>query len=236
MLRDTLAYTAEILAKSGGIGLFILFLLFICIGVGLERTLFWTRFWGLRRALVLGRARSGDKNQNTVEERIRNGQFEQAGVEARRAASPVLRLLAAALSRLRSPEAWPSVREHTLAETLGGNVIQGRRFLITAIQVFGLLGMLGTCKGLYTQLSGFAPSMTDVASLQGAMGGMAEAFTTTLVGLAAAGLTTLIYLPNESAIERFRRELVRVDQRIQAALADGRKEASHERWHAAKAS
>ena len=49
---------------------------------------------------------------------------------------------------------------------------------------------------------------------------MGEAFTTTLVGLTAAGLTTLIYLPNEIAVERFQRQLRRFDSRIQAAIAE----------------
>jgi biopolymer transport protein ExbB/TolQ len=61
--------------------------------------------------------------------------------------------------------------------------------------------------------------MGESSSLQGAMGGMGEAFTTTLVGLTAAAVVTVIYLPNEIAIEHFRRQLARFNARIEAALA-----------------
>jgi len=209
-----LTYAADVFSKSGGVGLVTALVFFVCLGIGFERLIFWLRLWGG------GALRSTGRRLAHVEAHIRAGRFEEAGREARRGGHAALRIMGVALGRLREPRAWASVRDHTLAETVAGNATMGRRFLITAIQGFALLGMLGTCKGLYAQLSGFAATAADISSLQGVMGGMGEAFTTTLVGLTAAALTTLIYLPNEIAIERFQRQLRRFDGRIQAALAE----------------
>jgi len=220
-LEVWLPYVADVLHKSGIVGLITLVIFFICLGIGLERLIFWTGLWGWGRLLGLRTERGVRRCAQRVEKHVSSGRFSQAAVEANRAADPALRLMGDALGNLRNAQAWPSVRNRSLAETLGGNAIHGQRFLITAIQGFGLLGMLGTCKGLYAQLSSFgvqAGNMTN--QLQGAMSGMGEAFCTTLVGLSAAALTTLIYLPNELALDRFRRHIRRFDSMVQAALTE----------------
>ena len=218
MIDEALTYAADVFWKSGTIGLVTALLFFVCVGIAIERLLFWTRLWGVRLAPG-GCARSA-AHVGRIEELIRAGRFGEAGKEAGRSRHPALRVMGQAVSALREPSAWPSVRSHTLSEALGGGVTMGRRFLITSIQAFGLLGMLGTCKGLYTQLSGVGAVAADAGSIQTTMGGMGEAFTTTLVGLTAAALTTIIYLPNEIAIEGFQRQLRLFDARIQAALAE----------------
>jgi len=220
MMTGPLTYTADVLWKSGTVGLITVGLFFVCLGVALERLLFWSRLWGFR-ALIGFPGRGGIEHRaGRVEQMVRDGRFEDAGAEARRAANPALRLMGAALEGLRRPEAWHSVRERALVEELGGGVNLGRRFLMTSIQCFGLLGMLGTCKGLYTQLSGFSALAANAGSIHAAMGGMGEAFTTTLVGLSAAVLATLLYVPNEIAVDRFRRQLRLYDHRIRAALLE----------------
>jgi len=218
-IQEPMNYAAEVFARSGTVGMVTALVFFVCVGIGLERLLFWMGLWGpawpLRRMLRRGARRT----EGEVEDLVRRGHFRQAAQKARRTGNPAFRLLAYVLERLRRPAAWRSTRDHVLASTVGGNVTHGRRFLITAIQAFGLLGMLGTCKGLYTQLSSLGAS-PEPGALNGAMGGMGEAFTTTLVGLTAAALATLIYLPNEIAIEHFERELRRANGMIEAALAE----------------
>jgi biopolymer transport protein ExbB/TolQ len=206
-MGDALTYIADVFAKSGTVGTLTALLLFVCLGVAIERVLFWSRFTGRGKGI------------DDVARLACAGRFVDADRAAGRSHDRLLGILGAALSRLREPAAWSSVRESALEEALGGNVTRGRRFLITSIQVFGLLGMLGTCKGLYAQLSGMGAA-ADAASIQTAMGGMGEAFTTTLVGLAAAALATPLYLLNEMAVERFTRRLRLYDHRIQAALTE----------------
>jgi biopolymer transport protein ExbB/TolQ len=220
-LGTWLPYVADILHKSGVVGLITLVIFFVCVGIGFERLIFWTGLWGWARLLGL-RTEAGVRRQaRKVEKYLAAGRFARAAVEAGRAADPALRLLGDALGSLQNARAWASVRDRSLAETLGGNAVYGQRFLITAIQGFGLLGMLGTCKGLYAQLSSVGANTADMANqLQGAMSGMGEAFCTTLVGLTAAALTTLIYLPNEMVLDRFRRQVRRFDSMIQAALTE----------------
>ena len=220
MGAGAISYAADVFSKSGGVGLLTAVVFFVCLGIGLERLLFWIRFWGLRSLVGLRGSGGERKALDRIEGLVRAGRFADAGEVAGRGGRPVLRLTGGALSVLREARAWPGVLQHSLAESLGANATLGRRFLIAAIQGFGLLGMLGTCKGLYAQMSGFGASANQMAGLQAAMGGMGEAFTTTLVGLTAALLTTLIYLPNEMAVERFKRELLRVDSRIRAALTE----------------
>jgi len=215
-----LSYAADVLDKSGTVGVATTLVFFVCIGIGLERLLFWIRLWGPARLVGLRSPRREARRVDEVERLVRSGRFREAGALASRVRHPAMRLLGTALGQLRTAHAWRSTRDRVIAETLGGNVTLGRRFLITAIQGFGLLGMLGTCKGLYAQLSSFGAVAGEAAELQGAMSGMGEAFTTTLVGLTAAVLTILIYLPNEVAIERFHRELRRFDSRIQSALLE----------------
>ncbi len=213
MGQSLLEYTAEVFAGSGGVGVVTAILFFACLGVGIERWLFWRRFRprgsGSKRAASLA----------TVEDLIRAGRFAEAGERADRSRDPILSILGRALSGLRTPGAWSSVRESVMEESVGGDITAGRRLLVTAIQVFGLLGMLGTCKGLYAQLSGFS-GMADAGSARAAMDGMAEAFTTTLVGLTAAALMTPVYVLNEAAIGRFTRRLRRLDARVRAALTE----------------
>ncbi len=220
MGQSMISYVADVFDKSGGIGLVTALVFFICLGIGLERLLFWVRLWGMSRLLDLKGQRRTERHVARLEELIRGGDFAAAGEQAAHSGHPALRLMGPALKELRTPAAWRSTRDRVLAETVGPNMALGRRFLITAIQGFGLLGMLGTCKGLYAQMSGFAAAATDAGALQGAMGGMGEAFTTTLIGLSAAALTTLIYFPNEVAIDGFQRSLRRFDSHIQAALAE----------------
>jgi len=214
------SYAADVFAKSGGVGLVTALLFFVCLGVGLERLLFWRRLLGGGglRALLGGRRTT--REMGRIEASVRASRFADAAKEAGRSGRTALRLLGTALGRLRNPQAWESVRDAALTEELGGSVTLGRRFLMTSIQCFGLLGMLGTCKGLYTQLSSFGALAANGSSIQTAMGGMGEAFTTTLVGLTAAVLATLIYVPNELAVDCFQRQLRQFDCRIQAALAE----------------
>lgn len=214
-------YIVQVVSRSGTVGLVTVAVLFVCFGVALERVLFWWSVWGWRGvfgALGLG---SAERRIEEVVVHLRDGRFDKAASRARTSSSPALRLLGVALGQTRSPEAWPHVRTHVVASVLGGNLTMGRRFLGTCIQGFGLLGMLGTCKGLYAQMTGAsAAAQAETVSLAAAMSGMGEAFTTTLVGLTAAGVVTLLYLPNEIMIERFRRQLVRFDHQIRAALVE----------------
>jgi len=220
MVAGLTEYAADVLSKSGGIGLVTALVLFVCFGIGLERLLFWRDLWGFRAMLGLGGLGALEKRTNRVAALVRSRRYADAARQARRAPQAAVRLMGLALGELRGPDGWAATRDRVLIRTLGGNVTLGRRFLMTAIQGFGLLGMLGTCKGLYAQLSSFSSVAAEPAALQTAMGGMGEAFTTTLVGLAAAGLTMLIYLPNEIAIERFQRELRLVDSQIRAAFPE----------------
>jgi biopolymer transport protein ExbB/TolQ len=208
-MSEAMGYLSDVFAKSGGVGLMTALLFFACLGVALERVLFWRRL----------RADGSKAALTDVEALVRGGRFAEAGHCAGGSGDRLLATLGEALSKLRVPGAWPSVREAVLSEALGGGIVMGRRFLITAIQVFGLLGMLGTCKGLYAQLSGFG-AVADAGAIQTAMGGMGEAFTTTLVGLTAAALATPLYVLNEAAIARFSRRLRYLDMRIQSALTE----------------
>ncbi len=215
----SLSYFIEIFSRSGGIGLVIAFFFFICLGVGIERALFWLRLLGLRRMLGFTKNRTDEKRIARTEKYIAGGDLKQAARIAHGASNAALKTLGEALGKLHSPTAWVQTRSHVIAGGIEPNLTQGRSFLITAIQGFGLLGMLGTCFGLYVQLSSFGAEAASVGGgLQGAMSGMGVAFTTTLLGLGAAGLTTLIYFPNEVLLTRFQRELRRLDGRIQAAL------------------
>lgn len=217
--QGTVDYVAEVFARSGTVGLVTALVFFICVGIGLERLLFWMALWGPMWPLRRLFGRKSRRAEDSLSDLVRRGRFRQAAEKAGQNANPAFRLLAYVLEGLRRPAAWRSTRDHVLASTVGGNVTLGRRFLVTAIQAFGLLGMLGTCKGLYAQLTSLGAS-AGPGALNGAMGGMGEAFTTTLVGLTAAALATLIYLPNEIAIERFERELRRANGVIEAALAE----------------
>lgn len=217
---EALNYLAEVYRKSGGVGWITMLLLFATFGVGLERLAFWGRLWGVRRMLGFGREAEVESAAVRMEGMLRAGRFAEAGEQGKQSRHPALRILGEALTRLRRRDAWPNVRDQVVAETVHGNVQFGRRFLIIAIQTFGLLGMLGTCKGLYSQLSSFNAGNADPSMLANAMCGMGEAFTTTLLGLGAAGIATLMYMPNEMAIERFEREMRGYNARIQAALRE----------------
>lgn len=61
-------------------------------------------------------------------------------------------------------------------------------------------------EGLYAQLSSFGEMASSQAGLGGAMSGMGEAFTTTLVGLSAAAITTVIYFPKHPTERRNARQ------------------------------
>lgn len=220
MQEGLLNYVARVLGDSGGVGLIIALFLFVCLGIALERGLFWLRLLGPFGVLGLRRRGAAERAAGNVERLVRRGQFSEAAETAAASSSPALRALAEPLGQMRTAGAWEKVRDQAMASSLEPNLMLGRGFLVTAIQGFGLLGMLGTCKGLYAQLSSFGEMASSQAGLGGAMSGMGEAFTTTLVGLSAAAITTLIYFPNEMAISRFQRRLRHFNGRIEAALAE----------------
>lgn len=218
MEESILNYTTEVIHKSGGIGVLTVFLLFVFLGVFVERLIFWSRACGI--GWMLGLISSSENWLRNTEELLRRGKVKEASILARSAPHTALSVLAEALAKVPEPGSWSAVREYVVGQRLAGNVEMGRRFMMICIQAFALLGMLGTCHGLYLQLSSFGATATNPNSLEIAMAGMGKAFTTTLVGLGAAAIGTLLYFLNELWVGRFKRELLCFDRRIETAMKE----------------
>ena len=74
----------EIHSISGPVGLITVAVLFVCLGIGLERLVFWTRLWGVRRLVGLRRCRASEAALTNVARLAREGRLAAASREAKR--------------------------------------------------------------------------------------------------------------------------------------------------------